>query len=50
MVKDLGVLFDEKLSFKNHVNSIVSRASKSMGFILRSSKPLKKSKFAPDFI
>lgn len=39
VIKDLGILFDEKLSFSNHVKSIVTRASKSMGFICRSLKP-----------
>lgn len=39
VIKDLGVIFDEKLTFKNHVNSIISRASKSLGFICRSLKP-----------
>lgn len=39
VVKDLGVLFDDKLSFKNHVESIISRATKLLGFICRSLKP-----------
>lgn len=39
LMKDLGVLFDEKLSFENHVQSIISRASKLLGFICRSLKP-----------
>lgn len=39
VVKDLGILFDEKLTFINHVNSIVSRASRTLGFICRSLKP-----------
>lgn len=42
IVKDLGVLFDEKLSFNNHVRSIISRASKLLGFICRSLKPFDK--------
>lgn len=36
VVKDLGILFDEKLSFSNHVRSIITRASKLLGFICRS--------------
>lgn len=39
LVKDLGILFDEKLSFINQVNSMVTRASKMLGFIFRSLKP-----------
>lgn len=35
-IKDLGVLFDEKLSFSPHVNSIITRAFKALGFITRS--------------
>lgn len=38
-VKDLGILFDDKLSFKNHVQAIITRASKLLGFICRSLKP-----------
>lgn len=41
-IKDLGVLFDEKLSFNNHVHSIITRASKLLGFICRSLKPFNK--------
>lgn len=39
VVKDLGIIFDQKLTFIQHVNSIVLRASRSMGFICRSLKP-----------
>lgn len=42
IIKDLGVLFDDKLSFKNHIVSIISRASKILGFIFRSLKPFSK--------
>lgn len=38
-VRDLGVLMDAKLTFSNHVDSIVGRAYKSLGFILRTSQP-----------
>lgn len=37
-VKDLGILFDDKLSFNIHVRSIITRASKLLGFICRSLK------------
>ena len=36
--KDLGVLFDSNLTFINHIESTVSSASKSLGFIMRTSK------------
>lgn len=39
IVRDLGILFDEKLTFNNHVQEIVLRASRSLGFICRSLKP-----------
>lgn len=42
VVKDLGVLFDEKLSFNSHVQSAITRASKLLGFIFRSLKPFNK--------
>jgi hypothetical protein len=34
-IRDLGVLFDSKLSFKNHITGIRNRAMKSLGFMLR---------------
>lgn len=34
-VKDLGIMFDEKLSFNVHVDRTVSSALKSLGFIIR---------------
>jgi hypothetical protein len=37
-VQDLGVLFDSKLSFCDHILSITSAAFKSQGFVLRSAK------------
>lgn len=42
VIKDLGVLFDDKLSFNIHVRSIITRASKLLGFICRSLKPFDK--------
>ena len=35
MIIDLGVLFDSRLSFKQHIKSIVCRASKMLSFVLR---------------
>lgn len=43
IVKDLGIIFDDKLSFVNQVNSMVQKASKLLGFIFRSLKPFTKT-------
>lgn len=40
-VKDLGVILDTKLSFKHHINFIVSKASSKLGFIFRFAKKFK---------
>lgn len=40
-VKDLGVFLDSKLTFKDHVSYIVSKASSQLGFIFRFSKTFK---------
>ena len=40
-VKDLGVLFDAKLTFKNHISYVVSKASKCLGFLFRVTKHFK---------
>lgn len=37
-VKDLGVLLDEKLTFKQHINGIVSKANCMWGFVKRQAK------------
>lgn len=37
-VRDLGVLFDSKLSFNPHMDAICTKASKMLGFIFRSTK------------
>lgn len=36
--RDLGVTFDNKLSFINHIDTIVSEAFKNLGFIVRTSR------------
>lgn len=38
-IKDLGIYLDNKLSFNLHVDSIIARANKTLGFIIRSTKP-----------
>lgn len=37
-VKDLGVVFDEKLSFVSHIDQMVTTASRTLGFIIRNCK------------
>lgn len=37
-IKDLGVTFDEKHHFTNHIHNITTAASKSLGFIFRTCK------------
>lgn len=41
-VKDLGVIFDNKLSFQYHITYIVNRAYRMLGFISRSLSRFKK--------
>ena len=38
VVKDLGVLLDEKMTFKVHYNQIVSRGHSMLGFVKRQAK------------
>ena len=38
LIKDLGVLFDSKLSFNFHVNEIIKTSYKNLGFITRNSR------------
>ena len=39
-VKDLGVVFDVKLSFSEHINTLTSDAVKLLGFIIRNSSSI----------
>lgn len=41
-IRDLGVLFDHKLSFKNHCEQIAKKAYRMLGFISRSLNKFKK--------
>ena len=34
-IKDLGIILDTNLNYENHINYIVSKASKTVGFIYR---------------
>lgn len=43
VVRDLGVLFDSKITFHNHILSIIARTSNLLGFIFRSLKLFKKT-------
>lgn len=43
-IKDLGVIFDNKLIFDEHINAIVNKASKALGFIIRTSSEFKQIK------
>lgn len=42
IVRDLGVLFDSKLSFRTHYDSIIVRARRTLGFVYRVTKPFRK--------
>lgn len=43
VVKDLGVLFDGKLSLNQHIEAIVNSAFKMYGFVMRSSTEFKRT-------
>lgn len=38
-VRDLGILLDSKLTFTDHIDNVVSKAFRNLGFILRVSRP-----------
>lgn len=42
-IRDLGILMDSGLSFNLHIDNIVNKAFRQLGFILRVSKPFKQS-------
>lgn len=42
VAKDLGILFDDKLTFRAHYQYIISKANQLLGFVLRSTKGFKK--------
>lgn len=43
VVRDLGILFDDKLNFHSHYDYLVTKCNKLLGFISRSTKDFKKS-------
>ena len=45
--KDIGVTFDEKITFENHIHAKVMTANKMMGLIRRSYKFLDQNNFIP---
>jgi hypothetical protein len=42
IIRDLGIIMDSKVKFDIHIDTIISRAFKSLGFINRVSKPFNK--------
>lgn len=40
-VKDLGVMFDSKMSMTKHIDMIINKAFRNLGFIMRVSPPFK---------
>ncbi|KAG7309384.1 hypothetical protein JYU34_005343 [Plutella xylostella] len=42
VVRDLGIYFDEQLTFRYHYENITGKANKLLGFIIRASKHFKK--------
>jgi hypothetical protein len=43
-VKDLGVIFDRKLSFTRHIDHVVSDSMKQLGFLIRNSRDFQSSR------
>lgn len=44
VIKDLGVFHDNKLLFDTHIDHIIKKANKALGFVMRSSKEFKNLK------
>jgi hypothetical protein len=42
IIKDLGIYFDQGLTFRTHYDNILRRSSRMLGFIIRSTKSFKK--------
>ena len=43
-IKDLGVLYDSKLTFDSHIDTIVNDACRNLGFIIRIGREFKQIK------
>lgn len=43
-IRDLGVVYDSKLLFDEHIDSIVKKASQALGFVMRISSSFKEAK------
>lgn len=43
-VRDLGILYDRKLTFVPHIENIIKRGSKLLGFVIRNGKPFRNPK------
>lgn len=41
-IRDLGVIFDKKVTFVPHIENIMKKASKMLGFVLRNTRDFKK--------
>ena len=42
-IRDLGIIFDKELTFVPHIDNIIGKASKMLGFVIRNSKIFKKA-------
>jgi hypothetical protein len=40
VINDLGVLVDSKITLVNHIESIISKSAKMLGFIIKGVRPL----------
>lgn len=43
-VRDLGVVFDHKLTFVPHIENVIKRSSRMLGFVIRNTKTFRRSK------
>lgn len=43
-IKDLGVIYDSKLTFHQHIDDLIGRAYRLLGFVIRNSYPFRNTK------